>query len=88
MAEILRLNAIIQTENMKGNMFVFSILRTWQNIFEVFQLIKNVRIIVHKKEELMKYESEDILPTNICSTQKWIFYKCYNGNLIFAWIYQ
>ena len=86
MAEILRLNAIIQTENMKGNMF--SILRTWQNIFEVFQLIKNVRIIVHKKEELMKYESEDILPTNICSTQKWIFYKCYYGNLIFAWIYQ
>ena len=70
MAEILRLNAIIQTENMKGNMFVFSILRTWQNIFEVFQLIKNVRIIVHKKEELVKYESEDILPTNICSTQK------------------
>ena len=70
MAEILRLNAIIQTENMKGNMFVFSILRTWQNMFEVFQLIKNVRIIVHKKEELMKYESEDILPTNICSTQK------------------
>jgi len=70
MAEILRLNAIIQTENMKGNMFVFSILRTWQNMFEVFQLIKNVRIIVHKKEELMKYESENILPTNICSTQK------------------
>ena len=70
MAEILRLNAIIQMENMKGNMFVFSILRTWQNIFEVFQLIKNVRIIVHKKEELMKYESEDILPINICSTQK------------------
>ena len=70
MAEILRLNAIIQTKNIKGNMFVFSILRTWQNIFEVFQLIKNVRIIVHKKEELMKYESEDILPTNICSTQK------------------
>ena len=64
-------------------MFVFSILRTWQNIFEVFQLIKNVRIIAHKKE-LMKYESEDILPTNICSTQKLIFYKCYNGNLIFA----
>ena len=52
MAEILRLNAIIQTENMKGNMFVFLILRTWQNIFEVFQLVKNVRIIVHKKEEL------------------------------------
>ena len=49
-AEILRLNAIIQTENMKGNMFVFSDLRTWQNMFEVFQLIKNVRIIVHKKE--------------------------------------
>ena len=56
-------------------------------MFEVFQLIKNVRIIVLKKE-LMKYESEDILPTNICSTQKWIFYKCYNGKLIFAWIYQ
>ena len=70
MAEILRLNAIIQTENMKGNMFVFSILRTWQNIFEVFKLIKNVRIIVHKKEELMKSESENILPTNICSNQK------------------
>ena len=88
MAEILRLNAIIQTENMKGNMFVFSILRTLQNIFEVFQLIKYVRIIVHKKEELMKYESEDILATNICSTQKWLFFKCYNGNLIFAWVYQ
>ena len=60
MAEILRLNAIIQMENMKGNMFVFSILRTWQNIFEVFQLIKNVRIIVHKKEELMKIFCQQI----------------------------
>ena len=70
MAEISRLNAIIQTENMKGNVFVFSILRTWQNIFEVLQLIKNVRIIVHKIEELMKSESENILPTNVCSNHK------------------
>ena len=61
LAEILRLNAIIQVTRVgehEGifpmNMFVFSILRTWQNIFEVFQLMKNVSkpIIVHKKEEL------------------------------------
>ena len=44
----------------------------WKCLFDY-----NVRIIVHKKKELIKYESEDILPTNVCSTQKRTFYKCH-----------
>ena len=58
-------------------------------MLKCFKLIKNFVIIVFKKKELVKYESDDILSTNIDSKQEQTFYKGYKWtNYINAWSYQ